>query len=183
MSVADRGEQEIVRAEFRWGVIVFACVSAIMLAVIAAGVVMHINPPSNVERINPQDLHLSAEFTEANLGTKVETNGQITSRIVATQFQFVPRCVVLPADTPVTIRLSSPDVIHGILVTGTNVNTMVVPGYVSQVHTVFRRTGDLLMPCHEYCGLGHSEMFATVRVVPKGDFHPGPDGRVGCAPQ
>ena len=181
MSVVDPGEHEIVRAELRWGVIVVICISAIMLAVIAAGVIMHINPPSNVERINPQDLHLSAEFTEANLGTRVEANGHITSRIVATQFQFVPRCVVLPADTPVTIRLASPDVIHGILVSGTNVNTMVLPGYVSQVHTVFRKTGDLLMPCHEFCGLGHSEMFATVRVVPKSEFRPGPDGRATCA--
>ena len=141
-----------------------------IFTVIFAGVVMHINPPSNIERVNPQDLHLSAEFTEANLGTRVESNGQITARIVATQFAFVPRCVVLPADTPVTMRFSSPDVIHGILVSGTNVNTMVVPGYVAQVHTVFRKTGDLLMPCHEFCGLGHSEMVGTVRVVPTAQF-------------
>ena len=65
-----------------------------------------------------------------------------------------------------TLRFASPDVIHGLLVTGTNVNTMVIPGYVSQVHTEFTRTGDLLMPCHEYCGLGHSEMWATVQVIP-----------------
>ena len=175
-------EKDIARAETRWLMVVIACVSLIMVMVILAGVVMHINPPSNIERTKPQDLHLSAEFTEANLGTRVEANGQITARIVATQFAFVPRCVVLPAETPVTLRLSSPDVIHGILVAGTNVNTMVVPGYVAQVHTVFRKTGDLLMPCHEYCGLGHSEMVATVRVVPKSEFKPGPDGRVACAP-
>jgi len=179
--MSEVSERDIARSELRWGVITAISVSIIMVAVIFAGVVMHINPPSNIERVNPQDLHLSAEFTEANLGTKVEATGQITARIVATQFAFVPRCVLLPADTPVTIRLSSPDVIHGILVSGTNVNTMVVPGYVSQVHTVFRRTGDLLMPCHEYCGLGHSEMMATVRVVPKNDFRPGPDGRATCA--
>ncbi|ADG10744.1 cytochrome C oxidase subunit II [Caulobacter segnis] len=176
-------EKDIARAETRWLVVVIACVSLIMVMVIVAGVVMHINPPSNIERTKPQDLHLSAEFTEANLGTRVEANGQITARIVATQFAFVPRCVVLPAETPVTLRFSSPDVVHGILVSGTNVNTMVVPGYVAQVHTVFRKTGDLLMPCHEYCGLGHSEMVATVRVVPKADFKPGPDGRVACAAQ
>ena len=174
-------EQDITRSELRWGLITIGVVSVIMLAIIFAGVAMHINPPSNVERLNPQDLHLSAEFTESNLGTRVERNGQITTRIVATQFAFVPSCVVLPADTPVTLRFSSPDVIHGILVSGTNVNTMVVPGYVAQVHTTFRKTGDLLMPCHEYCGLGHSAMLATVRVVPKADFRPGPDGRVACA--
>ncbi len=79
-----------------------------------------------------------------------------------------------------TLRFATPDVIHGILVTGTNVNTMVVPGYVSQVHTVFTRTGDLLMPCHEFCGLGHSQMWATVKVVPPGEFKPDTQGRVVC---
>jgi cytochrome c oxidase subunit 2 len=48
------------------------------------------------------------------------------------------------------------------------------------VHTVFTRTGELLMPCHEYCGLGHSEMFATVRVVPAEQFKPDGQGRVAC---
>jgi len=179
--MADEGEKRIVRSEVRWGLITIAAVSLIMLMVIFAGLAMHINPPSNIERVNPQDLHLSAEFTESNLGTRVDADGRITARIVATQFAFVPRCVVLPADTEVTLRFSSPDVIHGILVSGTNVNTMVVPGYVAQVHTVFRKTGDLLMPCHEFCGLGHSEMLGTVRVVPREEFQPGPDGRVACA--
>jgi Cytochrome C oxidase subunit II, periplasmic domain len=109
----------------------------------------HINPPSNIETIDPNTLRLSGEFTEGNLGTRVAADGQVTSRIVATQFAFQPPCIVVPIDRPVTLRLATPDVIHGILVTGTNVNTMVVPGYVSQVHTVFTRTGDLLMPCHE----------------------------------
>jgi cytochrome c oxidase subunit 2 len=75
----------------------------------------------------------------------------------------------------------SPDVIHGILVTGTNVNTMVVPGYVSQVHTTFTKAGDLLMPCHEFCGMGHSQMWAIVRVVSAEEFAPDSEGRVACA--
>jgi cytochrome c oxidase subunit II len=52
---------------------------------------------------------------------------------------------------------------------------------VAQVHTEFTRTGDLLMPCHEFCGIGHSEMWATVQVLPEDQFKPGPDGRVSCA--
>lgn len=179
--MTDVGEEQIVKSELRWGLVVIAAVSVIMLSVIFAAVVMHVQPPSNIERVAPQELHLSDEFTEANLGTRVGPDGRITARIVATQFAFVPRCVVLPEGEPVTLRFSSPDVIHGILVTGTNVNTMVVPGYVSQVHTEFQTTGDLLMPCHEYCGLGHSEMVATVRVVPREQFQPDAEGRVSCA--
>jgi len=173
-------EETIVRSELRWAAISVGVVSVIMIALIYAGLVHHINPPSNIERIDPNTLHLGGEFTEANLGTRVSGDGQITSRIVATQFTFQPRCIVLPANRRVTLRFATPDVIHGILVTGTNVNTMIVPGYVSQVHTVFTRTGDLLMPCHEYCGLGHSEMSATVRVVPPDEFKPDAEGRVAC---
>ena len=173
-------EQDILKTELWWTALVTVIITAIMLAIIYAGLVHHINPPSNIETIDPKTLHLSGEFTEGNLGTRVEAGDQVTSRIVATQFAFQPQCIVVPANRTVTLRFATPDVIHGILVTGTNVNTMIVPGYVSQVHTVFTGTGDLLMPCHEFCGLGHSQMWATVRVVPEADFKPGPDGRISC---
>ena len=173
-------EKKILKTELRWSAIVAGIVLVIMSATIFAAISMHINPPSNREYVDPKSLHLSGEFTETNLGTRVAPDGQVTTRIITTQFAFVPQCVVVPADRQVTLRFASPDVIHGILVSGTNVNTMVVPGYVSQVHTVFRRTGDLLMPCHEYCGLGHTQMLATVRVVPADQFRPGPDGSVSC---
>ena len=173
-------EKKILGTELRWAALVSVLVLLILGAIIFAAIAMHINPPSNREYIDPKTLHLSGEFTEANLGTRVDPNGQVVTRIIATQFAFVPQCIVVPANREVTLRFASPDVIHGILVTGTNVNTMVVPGYVSQVHTIFRKTGDLLMPCHEYCGLGHSQMLATVRIVAADQFRPGPDGKVSC---
>jgi cytochrome c oxidase subunit 2 len=176
-------EEEVRRSELRWAVAVSLFVFVIFGLTILAALALHRNPPSNLERIDPQTLHLTGEFTELNLGTRVEPGGLVTTRIVATQFAFVPQCVVVPEGRAVTLRLASPDVIHGILVTGTNVNTMVVPGYVSQVHTVFRRTGDLLMPCHEFCGFGHSQMLARVRVVPAQQFRPDAEGRASCAAQ
>jgi cytochrome c oxidase subunit 2 len=182
MSHTSSGQDDSLKAEIRWAVIVGFAVGIVVIAVVFAGVVLGINPPSNIEHIDPKTLHLSAEFTESNLGTRVDPNGQVTVRVVATQFAFVPSCVVVPANQPVTLRFATPDVIHGILVTGTNVNTMVVPGYVAQVHTEFTQTGDLLMPCQEYCGVGHSQMFATVRVVPAARFNPDSEGRVACEP-
>lgn len=173
-------EDAILRSELRWAVVVAGVVLVIMVAILYAGLVHHINPPSNVETIDPKTLHLTGEFTEGNLGTSAEPNGQVTSRVVATQFAFQPQCIVVPANRPVTLRFATPDVIHGILVTGTNVNTMIVPGYVSQVHTVFTKTGDLLMPCHEFCGLGHGQMWATVKVVSDAEFKPDADGRATC---
>lgn len=174
-------EPDILKLEVRWAAVVLAIVALIFAAIVFAALAMRMNPPSNSELIDSKTLHLSAEFTESNLGTRVSPDGQVTVRIVTTQFTFAPQCVVVPANRPVTLRLASPDVIHGILVSGTNVNTMVVPGYISQVHTVFTKTGDLLMPCHEYCGIGHSQMLATVRVVPEEQFKPDADGRASCA--
>lgn len=173
-------ERDIIASELRWTFVVAGVIGVIMVCILGAGLIMHINPPSNVETVDPARLHLTGEFTEGNLGTSVSADGEITARMVTAQFAFTPQCVVLPRDRPVTLRFASPDVIHGILITGTNVNTMVVPGYVSQVRTVLRQTGDLLMPCHEYCGLGHSQMWATIRVVPESEFRPGPDGKVAC---
>lgn len=173
-------ESAILKSELRWAMVVAGIVSIILGAILFAALSHHINPPSNREYIDPKTLHLSAEFTEENLGTRVDPNGRVVARMITTQFQFVPNCLLLPADTDVTLRFASPDVIHGILVTGTNVNTMVVPGYVAQVHTRFTKTGNLLMPCHEYCGLGHSQMVATVQVVPRDQFRPDAQGRAAC---
>ena len=174
-------ERRILGTEMLWAFGVGILVAAMLSVIVFTALSMNINPPSNVERIDPKTLHLSGEFAEHNLGTTVGPDGRVTARIIATQFMFVPRCVAVPQGRPVTLRFATPDVVHGLLVTGTNVNTMVMPGFVAQVHTEFVRTGDLLMPCHEYCGLGHSEMWATVQVMPESQFKPGPDGRVSCA--
>src|SRR5215471_692405 len=174
-------ERRVLGTELLWafgvGVLVTATLSLIVFTALTRG----INPPSNVERVDPKTLHLSGEFAEQNLGTVVAAEGAVTARIIATQFMFAPHCIALPQGRLVTLRFASPDVIHGILISGTNVNTMVVPGYVAQVHTEFTRPGELLMPCHEYCGLGHSEMWANVQVLSAGEFKPDRDGRLTCA--
>ena len=174
-------ERRILRTELMWAFGVGIFVAASLGMILFTALTISINPPSNVERIDPKTLHLSGEFAENNLGTTVAPDGSVTVRAIATQFMFLPRCIAVPANKRVTLRFASPDVIHGLLITGTNVNTMVVPGFVSQVHTEFTRPGDLLMPCHEYCGLGHSEMWATVQVVDQEKFKPGSDGRASCA--
>ncbi|HUK61318.1 MAG TPA: hypothetical protein VLV50_18955 [Stellaceae bacterium] len=173
-------ESAVTRNELRWAVVVAAMVAIVFGAILFATLALHRAPPGQVETIDPTTLHLAGEFAEPALGTTVASNGDVTVRIVAAQFAFVPQCVAVPQGKPVTLRFASPDVIHGIIVTGTNVNTMVVPGYVSEVRTVFAEAGDHLMPCHEFCGLGHSEMLARVRVLPQSQFQPDASGKVGC---
>jgi cytochrome c oxidase subunit II len=180
-SHSERHERRVLATELLWSFGVGILVAATLSTIVFTALLIDVNPPSNLERIDPKTLHLSGEFAEHNLGTTVGADGSVVARVIATQFMFVPRCIAVPQGRRITLRFTTPDVIHGLLVTGTNVNTMVMPGFVSQVHTEFTRTGDLLMPCHEYCGLGHSEMWATVQVLPENQFKPGPDGRVSCA--
>jgi cytochrome c oxidase subunit II len=163
-------EEAITRTENRWVVIMLAMLATMLAVIVVTGVTHALNPPSNVETIDPTSLHLSGEFAESNLGTAAEPDGSVTARIVAEQYAFVPECVVVPADTPVKFRLTSTDVVHGFLLPATNVNTMVVPGFVAEVRTRFSRPGVYNMPCHEFCGGGHHGMWARVRVVPEGQF-------------
>jgi cytochrome c oxidase subunit II len=141
-------ESAIARQEARWARAVAGMIAVVFAAILFATLALHRAPPGHVEMIDPTTLHLSGEFVEANLGTTVAAGGQVTARIVAAQFAFLPQCVAVPQGRPVTLRFASPDVIHGIIVVGTNVNTMVVPGYVSEIETQFAEAGDHLMPCH-----------------------------------
>jgi cytochrome c oxidase subunit 2 len=155
-----------------------------MAVVVVTGVSYALHPPSNVETIDPTTLHLGGEFAESNLGTAVEPDGSVTVRLIAEQYAFVPICVQVPVDTPVKFRLTSPDVIHGFLLPATNVNTMVVPGFIAEVRTTFTRPGVYNMPCHEFCGNGHHGMWARVNVLPKEQFpQPRDVERTSCAKQ
>ena len=129
-----------------------------------------LHPPSRVETIDSTSLHSGGEFSEGNLGTMIAADGSAEVRVVAQQYAFVPDCLVVPAGVPVTMRLASADVVHGFLIQGTNVNAMVVPGYVTTLRTTFSDAGERLMPCHEFCGVGHQAMWAHVQVVERGKF-------------
>jgi cytochrome c oxidase subunit II len=146
------------------------------IALLLIGVIVYtsaqwgFHPPSHVETIDSTALHTGGEFAESNLGTVIAPDGSAIVRVVAQQYAFVPSCLLVPAGKPITIRLASADVVHGFLVQETNVNAMVVPGYVTTVQTTFKDPGERLMPCHEFCGVGHQAMWAHVRVVDPSTF-------------
>jgi len=153
--------------EKKW-MYVIGFMTVIMVASMTyAAVMLNLHPPSNVETIDPKTLHLSGEFAEDNLGTTTNPDGSITVRMVAARYAFYPQMIEVPVDTPVTFRITSPDVLHGVHVPFTNMSTMVVPGYVSEVNTTFRREGEAQFLCNEYCGLGHDYMWSKLTVVPK----------------
>jgi cytochrome c oxidase subunit 2 len=148
-----------------WISLVLAVVMGGLLGIYA--VASNLNPPSNVETIDSSRLHLTQEFAEDNLGVKNQPDGSLRVTLVAARYGFYPQHIEVPADTPVTFRLASADVLHGVHVPYTNMATMIVPGYVSEVHTSFPRPGEYSLFCNEYCGLGHDHMWSRLTVVPK----------------
>jgi cytochrome c oxidase subunit II len=158
------------RVERRWAVAMVLLVSVMVAMVVFTGLHWAMMPPSRVEIVDPTTLHVTGEFVETNLGSAVESDGSVTVRVVAQEYSFTPQCLLVPAGVPITFRGTSADVIHGFLITDTNLNTMLEPGYVSTFRTEFDRTGDHLMPCHEFCGPGHQGMWAHVKVIDKDSF-------------
>ena len=158
------------RAERRWAAVAIAII--VLLVVIAAvgGIHQMSMPQGRAETVDPRTLHLAGEFIESNLGSALEPDGSVTVRAVGQQYSFTPPCIPVPTDTPITFRMTSADVVHGLLVSGTDINLMLVPGYVSTLSARFSTPGDRLMPCHEFCGVGHEGMWGKIEVVDKAAF-------------
>jgi cytochrome c oxidase subunit 2 len=116
---------------------------------------MAVQPPSHLETIDPTTLANDAEF--GSPAVKPNANGGVTVAVVASDFSFSPDPIEVPAGRPVTFRITSSDVIHGFEVIGTNANTMVIPGYVSQFTMTFA-PGEYTIGCNEYCGVAHHAM-------------------------
>lgn len=157
-------------AERRWAIIVMAIIGLLVLMMVITGLHWASMPPSRVETVDVRTLHTQGEFVESNLGTTMSPDGKVTVRLVAQQYSFVPQCIVVPAEMPVTIRGTASDAIHGFIIGRTNANTMLVPGFVATFTTTFPHPGEQLMPCHEYCGTGHEAMWAHVQVLPPEEF-------------
>ena len=173
------------RAEQRWVPFVAGIIALLVAMVIFTGWHWASMPPSRVEVVDPRTLHIAGEFVEDNLGTALEPDGSVVIRLVAQQYSFTPQCIVAPAGVPVTIRATSSDAVHGLIVGRTNANVMLVPGFVATFRTQFNKAGEQLMPCHEYCGTGHEGMWARFRVMPKDEFMQAARGgrRLSCVPR
>jgi cytochrome c oxidase subunit II len=136
-------------------------IAAFIVTVLLTALGGMLEPPSHVETIDPAHVWTDPRFKDP--GVTVGANGA-TVVAVAMMFAFEPNEIHVPAHRAVTFRLTSADVMHGFEIVGTNANTMLVPGYVSQFTTRFDRPGEYLIVCNEYCGLSHHLMSAKLVV-------------------
>lgn len=115
----------------------------------------HVGLPTCLTDIKP--------FQKGELITHSPTHYEV--HYVARMWEFDPQEVVLPVGSTIDIYVSTPDVTHGLILLGTDLNLMAVPGVVNYARVKFDRPGVHQLLCHEYCGTGHERMAANLRVV------------------
>jgi cytochrome c oxidase subunit 2 len=76
----------------------------------------------------------------------------------------------LPVDQTVTFELTSPDVIHSFWVPTFLRKLDVVPGRTNKLTVTPNKEGTFLGKCAELCGVDHSRMLFTVKVVSQQEF-------------
>ncbi len=157
-------------SEKKWIYLSFIMAFAMMGILASYAINKNIHPPSNVETIDSASLHLTEEFSEDNIGIKKEPDGSLRVTMVAARYGFFPHNMTVPVETPIKFRMASADVLHGVHTVNTNLSTMLIPGYVSEVNTTFKKTGKFPMFCNEFCGLGHDYMWSQLNVVSKEEF-------------
>jgi cytochrome c oxidase subunit II len=78
--------------------------------------------------------------------------------------------LVVPKGRPVKLIMSSQDVIHSFYVPEFRVKQDVVPGTYTTIWFEATEAKEVALECTEYCGAGHSEMMATVKVMEEPQF-------------
>jgi cytochrome c oxidase subunit II len=79
--------------------------------------------------------------------------------------------LILPNGRPVEFRIRTKDVIHSFWVPEFRLKSDTPPGLTSKVRLTPSRVGQYRVVCAELCGIGHSTMRQTVRVLPPNEFH------------
>ena len=123
---------------------------------------MGISLPDDVDTIDPSQVRTIPPFD--NPGVRETAPGQYEVVMIGQAWSFTPNEVRIPAGSKVTFLMTTPDVIHGFHVEGTRLNVMLLPGQVSRVEYTFEEPGEHLIICHEYCGIGHHNMWGKVVV-------------------
>ncbi len=78
--------------------------------------------------------------------------------------------LVVPVNTPVKISLVSLDVIHSLFIPAFRIKSDMIPGREKVMWFLPKSEGNYDLFCAEYCGLRHSYMNATVKVMSKEKF-------------
>ncbi len=76
----------------------------------------------------------------------------------------------VPVDTPISLVISSTDVIHSVFIPAFRLKKDAVPGRYTKMWFEASEVGEYYLFCAEYCGTQHSDMLAMVHVETQEEF-------------
>jgi cytochrome c oxidase subunit 2 len=79
--------------------------------------------------------------------------------------------LVVPQGRPVLLRMTSMDVVHSHYMNKYRVTEDLMPGRTTYMWFLPDKLGESVVTCREYCGMMHSSMYGTVRVVTQSKFN------------
>ena len=121
-----------------------------------------LNPPGHMKTIDPNAVFSTAPFQHPGVQQIGPNEYNVT--LISSVFMFQPDTINIPAGAKIHFQVTSPDVVHGILIPRTNVNMMVLPGHITEYTYTFKEPGAYLLLCNEYCGTGHHYMMGILNV-------------------
>ena len=126
--------------------------------------------PSPAVTVNVTGFQWSWQFSYPQAG--VTEDGQMwnPSESDAQNTQALPQ-LVIPVGQNVQFNLTSPDVVHAFWVPEFLFKRDVIPGHPNHFQITATKTGTYTGHCSELCGLYHSRMLFTLRIVTPAQYH------------
>ncbi|HEY6864582.1 MAG TPA: cupredoxin domain-containing protein [Burkholderiales bacterium] len=121
----------------------------------------------------PRRRFVAAGLTVAGAALNVTAGGGLLRaqpsprvvRITARRFAYLPAEVTLKKGEPVTIELTSGDVVMGFNAPDFGVRADIIPGQVSRVSFTPDKAGTFVFLCDIFCGDGHEGMAGKLHVT------------------
>jgi cytochrome c oxidase subunit 2 len=82
----------------------------------------------------------------------------------AKRFEFTPPELRLAAGQPVTLRITSADVTHGLFQRDLGIDAEISPGRTTEVKLTPAKAGRYTAICDHFCGPGHGNMHLVIVV-------------------
>ena len=156
-----------------WIKLSFVLIAFFIATVVYGFVAMDLKVIGDHATIDPQNLADTKFGTPGVYEATDDSKAEYEVYVTAFQFAYNPGTaepIVVPANTRITFYVTSPDVLHGFDVAGTNLNTMAIPAPVAKFTTIFPELREYGIVCNEYCGPAHHVMEGKINVVPKSEF-------------
>jgi cytochrome c oxidase subunit 2 len=78
--------------------------------------------------------------------------------------------LVVPLGKPVKLIVTSSDVLHSLYIPAYRIKVDAVPGMSTYSWFLPDKLGSYFLQCAEFCGVGHADMTATLRIVPEMEY-------------